>query len=262
MPDTQPDPIRRLAAIVAHLRSPDGCPWDQAQTISTMSPYLLEECHELLAAIEDGTPEHVCDELGDLLLQIIFIAQLHTEAGHFDLDRAAESICAKMVRRHPHVFADVQVNGMTALDQQWDAIKRDENSIKASGMFSTVPTTLPALQRAQMITEKAGRVGFDWPETTAVVEKLKEEITELEAAIEQRQQHAIESELGDVLFSTVNLARHLSVDAETSLRKTTARFLDRFSFIESTLTKEGLSPDDVSLERLNQLWEAAKKTPK
>jgi len=261
-PDRHPDPIRRLIDIVAHLRGPEGCPWDQAQTVKSLRPYLLEECHELLTAIDDGQPDEITEELGDLLLQVVFIAQLHSESKLFNLDMAAEAICRKMVRRHPHVFADAPTGGMQELDDQWNAIKRSEAKSTPTSLLSGIPTSLPALHRAQKIGEKVARVGFDWQEISGVIDKLKEEIAELEDALHSEQQQQIEAELGDILFSTVNLARHLAVDAETSLRQTISRFNKRFQFIEATLADEDKTPDQVSMERLNELWEQAKRACK
>jgi len=258
MPERHPDPIRRLVAIVNHLRGPDGCPWDRAQTIESLRPYLLEECHELLAAIDNGSTNQIADELGDLLLQVVFIAQLHSESGHFSLDMVAESICRKMIRRHPHVFADAPAGGMRQLDAQWEAIKRSEATSRPPSRLSGIPASLPALHRAQKMGEKAARVGFDWQRADEVLVKLKEEIDELEDALHSERQQQIEAELGDILLSTVNLARHLDVDAESALRKTITRFSKRFQFIEMALEQEGQGPEEVSLERLNALWEEAK----
>lgn len=258
MTDRHPDPIRRLIAIVDHLRSPEGCPWDRAQTVNSLRPYLLEECHELLAAIDDGQPEQIAEELGDLLLQVVFIAQLHSESALFDLDMAAEAICRKMIRRHPHVFADAPTSGMQELDAQWHTIKRSETKKPAASLLSGIPASMPALHRAQKIGEKVARTGFDWQEAAEVLDKLNEEIAELEDAVHSENPQEIEAELGDILFSAVNLARHLAIDAETALHKTNTRFSRRFQYIEDALAREGRIPDEVSPERLNALWEEAK----
>jgi len=258
MTDRIHDPVRELVRIVARLRSPEGCPWDREQTVDSLRPYLLEECHELLAALDSGCAENISDELGDLLLQVVFIAQLFTEQGAFDLDHAASNICQKMVRRHPHVFDDSPVTGLAELDSQWDAIKRSEARNTSASLLNELPESMPALLSAQKITTKAARVGFDWQEAQAVIDKLKEEINELEEALADNAPLQIESELGDLLFTTVNLARHLQVDAETALRKTIARFRQRFRYIEDRLASENILPSEATLERMNTLWEQAK----
>ncbi len=252
------DPIRRLIAIVAHLRSPEGCPWDREQTVASLRPYLVEECYEFLSAIDGDDTEDMAHELGDLLLQVVFYGQLFNEQGAFDIDRAAEAICQKLVRRHPHVFANSQIGNRSELDQQWETIKQTERKTVATSLFSTLPCGLPALQSAQKVSNIAARVGFDWTDVNGVFEKLQEESKELETALQQETSERIEAELGDLLFTAVNLARHLNLDAETTLRKTTDRFIRRFQFIEQSLSEENLTPGEVSPERLNSLWESAK----
>jgi len=258
MPDRLHDPIRRLVAIVSHLRSADGCPWDREQTVRSLRPYLIEECHEFLAAIESGKTDDIIDELGDLLLQVVFFAQLYSEQDAFDLDQAADAICQKMIRRHPHVFADTEIADRPSLNQQWNAIKQAERQNADNSLFATLPKGLPALQLAQKVGTKAAQVGFDWQNIAGVFEKLLEEKGELEAALIDGTAQQIEEELGDLLFTVVNLARHLNIDAESALQQTVNRFMHRFQHIERSLAEENLAPVDVTSDELNALWNEAK----
>jgi MazG family protein len=248
----------RLKEIVARLRAPDGCPWDREQTHSTLRASLVEECHEVIDAIERSDDANLREELGDLLLQVVMHAQLADERGAFTLEEIATTVSDKMVRRHPHVFGDKLAADSDAVLKQWEKIKREEKGGNA-GVLDGVATSLPALLRGQTLQKKAARVGFDWPDIEPVYEKLAEEIAEIREAVESKEPAAIESEIGDLLFSAVNLARKLGVDAETALAGANKRFLTRFRHIEQTLGAEGREVEGTSLEELDRIWEQAKK---
>ena len=256
--------IQRLIDIVERLRGPDGCPWDKAQTTSSLRPYLLEECHEFLGAIDRANDDHVRDELGDLLLQIVLHARIYEEKGVFDLNDAAESICDKLVRRHPHVFAKQPEHETVDLDLQWEAIKLKEKTStgKSPALFEQVDSDLPQLLTARKISEKAARIGLDWPDAPSVVKKIHEELEELEAAMQADKEDEITHELGDLLFSVINLARHLKVDAEIALHQNLIRFTSRVQQIESSLQANGQTFKDITLSELDQLWEQAKQFEK
>ena len=261
MKDVPDCSIQRLIAIVERLRGPDGCPWDKAQTTSSLRPYLLEECHEFLGAIESANADHICSELGDLLLQVVLHARIYEESGLFDLNDAAESICDKLVRRHPHVFAKQPEHEMVDLDLQWEAIKQKEKTTtgKIPAMFEQIDSDLPPLLTARKISEKAARIGLDWPNAQSVVKKIREELEELEAAMQADKADEITHELGDLLFSVINLARHLKVDTEIALRKNLIRFTNRVQQMESTLHSEGRTFKDLTFPELDRLWEQAKQ---
>ena len=248
----------RLKEIVARLRAPDGCPWDREQTHSTLRSSLIEECHEVIDAIERSDDANLREELGDLLLQVVMHAQLADERGAFTLEEIATTVSEKMVRRHPHVFGDKLAADSDAVLKQWEKIKREEKGGNA-GVLDGVATSLPALLRGQTLQKKAARVGFDWPDIEPVYEKLAEEIGEIREAVESKEQASIEAEIGDLLFSAVNLARKLGVDAETALAGANKRFLARFRHIEQTLGAEGREVEGTSLEELDRIWEQAKK---
>jgi MazG family protein len=250
--------LTRLKEIVARLRAPDGCPWDREQTHLTLRASLIEECHEVIDAIERSDDANLREELGDLLLQVVMHAQLADERGAFTLEEIAFTVSEKMVRRHPHVFGDKFAADSDAVLKQWEKIKREEKGENA-GILDGVATSLPALLRGQTLQKKAARVGFDWPDIEPVYEKLAEEIAEIREAVESKEQASIEAEIGDLLFSAVNLARKLGVDAETALAGANKRFLARFRHIEQTLGAEGREVEGTSLEELDRIWEQAKK---
>ena len=268
-------PIDRLLAIMARLRDPDGgCPWDLEQTFATIAPYTIEEAYEVADAIARGDLDDLEDELGDLLLQVVFHARMAEEAGAFGFDDVARAICDKMVRRHPHVFADGTARDPDAVKVRWDEIKTEEKEVKRqrsqrvaektgdgerAGLLDDVPIALPALQRAQKLQKRAATVGFDWTDRADVVAKIREEIDELAAAAASEDRDAVEAEVGDLLFAVGNLARHLGIDAEVALRRTNSKFVRRFRFIEQSLADSGESPDGVSLDRMEALWQAAKR---
>jgi nucleoside triphosphate diphosphatase len=264
--------IRRLIEIMAALRDPvDGCPWDVQQTFASIVPFTIEEAYEVADAIERGATEDLREELGDLLLQVVFHARMAEEAGLFDFGGVVEAITAKLVRRHPHVFGDAKALSSSEVKALWARIKADERRAKfasgakdgppqeaKSGALEGVPLALPALSRALKLQEKAGKVGFDWNDVRAVLEKIREEVAEVEAEIAQGSTQALASEVGDLLFAAVNLARHLKVDPEAALRGANAKFERRFAHIENRLAEGGRSPESASLDEMERLWVEAK----
>lgn len=245
---------------MARLRGPGGCPWDREQTLATLRPYLLEETYEVLEAIDSGDVREHREELGDLLLQIVFQAQLTSEAGQFGFAEVAEAISNKLVSRHPHVFGDAQVKDAEGVLKQWAALKRDEKMARGKGQSALegVPREMPALARADRLTEKASRIGFDWPDVGGARAKVDEELRELDAAVAEGDREAIEHELGDVLFAVANVARKLSIAPEEALRGTIARFIDRFEHVERGLVRSGTPHGQATLEQMDELWNEAK----
>lgn len=249
-----------LVEIMKRLRGPGGCPWDQEQTHQTLKPYLLEECYEALEAIDSGDRQKLCAELGDVLLQVVFHAQLATEAGAFDMRDVCARIDEKLIWRHPHVFGEVQVRDSNEVVDNWEHLKRQEQeaATRDSALDGT-PHTLPALKRATEIQKKAARVGFDWPDIRGPLAKLREELAEVESAREAERPEAIAEEVGDLLFAVVNVARFLSVDSEEALRMACERFVARFKHIEQGAREAGRALEDMTLQEMDELWEAAKK---
>jgi tetrapyrrole methylase family protein / MazG family protein len=252
--------IERLLAIMARLRAPDGCPWDLEQTLETLRPYVLEETYEVLEALDAGDAAAHREELGDLLLQIVFQARLREEAGLFAFADVADAISDKLVSRHPHVFAGGQVKDAEEVLKQWAALKREEKRRKGGGQSALegVPRELPALARADRLTEKASRVGFDWPDAAGARSKVSEELEELDEAVASGQRDQIERELGDTLFALANLARKLGIAPEEALRGTVGRFIARFTHVEGELARRGVAPGTASLEEMDRLWDEAK----
>lgn len=265
MSELRPEhPMVRLIGIMARLRDPEnGCPWDVEQTFATIAPYTIEEAYEVADAIERGDMGELKEELGDLLLQVVYHARMAEEAGHFDFAAVAEAISDKMVRRHPHVFGAEEVADAAAQTVAWEAIKAEERASKgkeaAAGVLDGIPLGLPALTRAAKLTRRAARVGFDWPSTDEVLDKLKEETAELEAEIAAGDLEKAREELGDLLFVCANLARKLDVEPEAALRAANAKFSRRFAHIEACLASEGRSPEQSDLAEMDGLWEAAKR---
>jgi tetrapyrrole methylase family protein / MazG family protein len=257
--------IERLLAIMERLRGPDGCPWDREQTLETLRPYVLEETYEVLEAIDGGDPREHCEELGDLLLQIVFQAQLAREraegGGRFEFADVANAISDKLVSRHPHVFGDVDLKDSDAVLKQWAALKREEKRKKGGGhsVLEGVPREMPALARADRLTEKASRVGFDWPDAGGARRKVDEELGELDEALAGGDPRAVEHELGDVLFALANLGRKVGVPPEEALRGTIARFVSRFHHVEAELTRRGVPHGEATLEQMDALWDEAKR---
>lgn len=247
-----------LIEIMARLRL--GCPWDREQTHRTLVPYLIEETYEVVEAIEISHLEGLCEELGDLLLQIVFHAQLATEVGTFGIADVVDALANKMVRRHPHVFGDAVIEDVDAQWRNWERLKAlEKTGRQRQSRLDGIPKHLGALQRGQRMQEKASRVGFDWPDVGGVLEKLAEELSELAEARRERQDDPrVREELGDVFFSLVNLARSLGIDAETAMREANEKFYRRFAFMEERAGAEGKSLSDLSLDELEELWQLAK----
>jgi nucleoside triphosphate diphosphatase len=264
--------IRRLIEIMAALRDPEhGCPWDVEQSFASIVPYTIEEAYEVADAIERGDTEDLREELGDLLLQVVFHARMAEEAGLFDLGGVVEAVTGKLIRRHPHVFGDARELDSEAVKALWARIKADEKRARAearrsagvtaealSGALGGVALSLPALSRARKLQEKAGKVGFDWDDAYAVLAKLREEIAEVEAELADRSAEKLTDEVGDLLFAAVNLARHLRVDPEAALRRANAKFERRFAHIERRLAERGRKPEGVDLDEMETLWLEAK----
>jgi len=255
--------IDRLLGIMARLRDPDGgCPWDLEQNFSSIAPYTIEEAYEVADAIERGDLDEIRDELGDLLLQVVFHAQMAAEQGAFDFEDVAGAISDKMVRRHPHVFGDERQRAAGAVKLRWEEIKAAERAAKggaATSILDDVPLALPALSRAVKLQNRAARVGFDWPETRMVIEKLNEEMLELSEEIAKGgDADRLEDEMGDLLFVYANLARHLKIDPEAALRRANAKFRRRFGRIEAKLAALGKRPEESTLEEMDAMWDEAK----
>jgi ATP diphosphatase len=258
--------MERLLAVMAQLRNPDGgCPWDLEQNFATIAPYTIEEAYEVADAIERRDMAALKDELGDLLLQVVFHAQMAREAGSFDFEAVAAAIAEKMIRRHPHVFGDVSIKTADAQTAAWEDHKESERRAKASAegraasVLDGVAAGLPALMRALKLQRRASRVGFDWPNAADVFLKIDEEIAEIKAELsEDRPQSRLLDEVGDLLFAVVNLARHLEVDPEAALRHANGKFERRFRQVEDQLAAAGRDPADASLDELEALWQRAK----
>ena len=241
------------------LLAPNGCPWDREQTLTSLLPYLVEETYEVVDAVNNNHADDHREELGDLLLQIVFQSELRQAEGKFGIDDVAEGIVEKLVRRHPHVFGDIEAKDSQAVLANWAQLKAEEKAEKGKhGALDGVPRSAPSLLRASRLGEKAAAVGFDWPSAQGPRDKINEELAELDEAIAKGNASAIEHELGDVLFSVVNLARKLGVDPENALRGTAERFAARFAHMESALTSDGQTIRSTSAEELDQRWEAAK----
>jgi len=258
--------IARLIEIMAALRTPgSGCPWDLEQDFSTIAPYTIEEAYEVADAIARGDIAHLKDELGDLLLQVVFHARMAEEEGAFDFGDVVAGITEKLIRRHPHVFADEQGQTAEAVKGLWERIKAEEKAARGEvpgGALAGVPLALPALTRALKLQEKAGRVGFDWNDARAVLAKIREEADEIEAELDARATSEAAAEVGDLLFAVVNLARHLRADPEGLLRATNLKFERRFAAIERALAARGKTPKEASLAEMETLWDAAKAAEK
>ena len=266
------DSFRELVRVMERLRGPGGCPWDQEQTHATLKPYFIEETHEALEAIDTGDDPGLVEELGDVLLQVVFHAELLRERGQFDVDDVVRAICEKLVRRHPHVFGELTVSDSGEVLRNWYEFKAAERKARKgddASVLTGVPRTLPGLLRAQRLGEKAASVGFDWSDADSVLAKMEEEIAELRAALRtERGEGAgasmagrarVEAELGDLLFAGAQLARRLGVDAEEGVRGTCERFTARFHHIEAAMRAEGRPVKGATMEELDARWEVAKK---
>jgi len=264
-----------LVALMARLRSPDGCPWDREQNYETLAPMLLEEAYEVFDAVDKarkGAPAELRDELGDLLFLIVFYAQLGAERSDFSIDDVANAVHTKMVRRHPHVFGDVTADNSTEVLKNWETIKADEKrtrdndlAVRHTSLLDDVPFKMPALMEARQLSKKAANVGFDWERVEDVFEKIQEEITELREAVLKHKESAtdedlslVRGEVGDLLFAVTNVARHLHVEPEGALKLTNQKFRRRFAFIEKRLNEQDLEFNSQSLDQLESLWQEAK----
>ena len=252
----------RLCQIVAQLRAPGGCPWDREQTNESLLPQLIEEAYEVASAIRTSDDANLREELGDLTLLIVMHAEIAREAGRFNIGEALDEVTAKLIRRHPHVFATSEVNDAGGVVKQWEAIKHAEKGSKPDGHYlADLPVGFPALMRAQKAQKKAARVNFDWVNLADVVAKVDEELAEAKEAIASKKSEHVADELGDLLFAVVNLARKNGVDAESVLHAATDKFVSRFHRVEDELRARGKKLGDPGLEELDQIWNAVKKTP-
>jgi tetrapyrrole methylase family protein/MazG family protein len=247
-----------FAEIVAHLRAPNGCPWDREQTHESLRKHLLEESYEAIAAIDSGDFDDMREEFGDLLLQVVLQSQIANEEGQFNVNQVIQGIHSKIVRRHPHVFGDVELEGVKGVLANWEKLKEKERSDKKveKGLLDGVPAALPALSQAQEYQDRAARIGFDWPEIEGVLDKVREEIEEIKNA---ESDFELASEIGDLFFALVNVARWKSVDAESALRGTNLKFKKRFGYVEQTAKKQGRSLSEMNLEEMDAFWNDAKR---
>ena len=260
LPAPSPADFDALVAVMARLRDPEsGCPWDLAQTPQTLRKYVIEEAYEVVEAIEGGSPTKLAEELGDLLLQVVFHAQLARESGAFVLGDVTRAIVEKLIRRHPHVFGTVSVSGEDEVLKNWEQIKRGEPGYEDRvGILDGIPPALPALMRALEVSKRVVKVGFEWPTVNEVLDKVEEEIKELRVEIASGETARAADELGDLLFTLVNVARHLKIDPEDALRRMTQRFAARFRHIERRAAETSRAVSDLSLEEMETLWQAAK----
>lgn len=246
--------FEKLVGILARLRAPDGCPWDREQSYKDIAPHTLEETYEVIEAIDREDYDGLCEELGDFIMQALFYAQIASEEKRFTIVDVIQKITEKLIHRHPHVFGETKVADSKQVLKNWEQLKKKEGKSVLGG----VPKTLPALLKAYRIGEKAGRVGFDWENTDGILDKVKEEAAELAEARHQRDEHAVEHEYGDLLFTLANIGRFLGINPETALRGATERFLERFRLMEGEIENSGKSMKDLSPKEWDELWENAK----
>lgn len=258
VPTTFPSPMAKLRWVLKALRAPDGCPWDREQTLASIQPCLQEECYELLSAMVGDDLANHREELGDVLLQVLFQCDIREEAGAFSFDDVVNELTEKLIRRHPHVFGEVTASDTEAVLRNWERIKQSEHKAPKASALDGVPEALPALLKAQRTQHKAAKVGFDWQDAAGPEAKIAEELAELKAAVATGSHDKVADEFGDVLFSLVNLARHLEVDAESALRAATAKFARRFRAVEARVKTSGREMKNLSLAELDAVWEAVK----
>ncbi len=252
--------LQSLIDILAKLRSPQGCPWDREQTHHSLIKHLIEETYEVIEAIEEQNPQALTEELGDVLLQIVFHAQIGSENKQFTMDDVIAVVSEKMIRRHPHVFANTKADSIAEVLTNWEAIKEKEKSQRENkSILEGVPRQLPALMRAEKIQAKATKVGFEWDDVSGAISKIEEEIREFKSALERRNQADMIEELGDILFSIVNTARYLNIDSEQALNATTNKFINRFQQMERMAQSSEKTLSEMSLAEMEQLWQKAKK---
>lgn len=247
-----------LVALMERLRAPGGCPWDREQTLESLKPFVIEEAYEVVDAIDRQDMAGLREELGDHLLEAVFVAQIAREAGHFDISDAVTAIHDKLVRRHPHVFADVEANSADEVLVNWEKLKNEERKQEDKSLLSGVPEALPALLKAGRLTEKAARVGFDWEQIDDVFDKMDEELHELREAVRSGDRDAMEDELGDLLFTIANIARRMEINSEEALQRTNRKFRSRFEYVERRLRGEGRDFSDSNLAEMDALWDEAK----
>jgi tetrapyrrole methylase family protein/MazG family protein len=252
------DQFATLVDIIAKLRAPDGCPWDRKQTHASLRENLLEECYEVLEALDEGEPEKLCDELGDLLMQIVLHGQIAAEGGEFKLGDVIKGINAKLIHRHPHIFGLTKVKNADEVAHNWEVLKREEREAGAS-ILESVPKQMPALGYSQEVQRRVAQLGFDWEDVEGVIDKLVEEVREFKQT-ESSQQKA--EEFGDLLFTLVNVARRQGIDTEAALREANRRFYQRFNYMEEVCRQRGLNFGGLSFDEQNKLWEEAKKKAK
>jgi tetrapyrrole methylase family protein/MazG family protein len=245
-----------LVNIMARLRGNEGCPWDRRQTRESLRPFLIEETYEILEAMDEGNDQGLREELGDLLFHIVFMARIAQEEGAFSISDVISGVAEKMIRRHPHVFGDSEVSGPHEVEANWAKLKAEEKP--RGSLMEGLPLHLPALMRAYRLTQRASKVGFDWEKEDQVWTKLEEELKEFQAALSEGKKERLRDELGDILFTLVNLARFLGVDPEDALRRVTNKFVRRFQYIERQLHEEGKEPHEASLAEMDALWEESK----
>lgn len=258
----QPSQMQRFVEIVAKLRAPGGCPWDREQTHATLKSYLLEETHEVLDAIDENSPEHLKEELGDLLLQVVLHAQIAADDHKFTIEDVARDISDKMIRRHPHVFGDADAKDSATVLKNWDEIKLKEkqtlNKSIAANLLDDIPKSLPALFEAHKLSKKAAKQGFDWDKADDVLAKINEEISEIQSARQSNDNAAIEDECGDLLFAAVNFCRKLGVNAELALKRSNTKFRTRFAHMEMQIKDSNIDPKSLTLQQWDTLWTNSK----
>jgi tetrapyrrole methylase family protein/MazG family protein len=256
LPDeADPGGFAKLRQIIAKLRDPDGCPWDRKQTHASLKPYLLEECYEVLQALDEGAPQKLCEELGDLLLQIMLHAQIAAEVGQFSVDDVIRGISSKLIHRHPHVFGGQKVQDAGEVELKWEALKQEERE-EGESLLAGVPEQMPALAYSQSIQRRVAGVGFDWEKVEEIIDKLAEEVAEIKQAPDQQERA---KEFGDLLFTLANVARRLEIDLEMALRSANQRFCRRFAYMEEACRNRGVSFGSLSFDEQNILWEEAKR---
>ena len=260
MPKNQKERFEELANVIATLRSENGCPWDRAQTHETLKPTLIEETYEVVEAIDAAIPAKLKEELGDLLLNVMLQAQIAADNQHFTIGDVIQTITEKLIRRHPHVFGDVAADDTDTVAKNWEAIKRQERGYEdRHSVLDGVPDALPSLQKSQKLQRRAAAVGFDWEEIAEVIAKVDEEVAEVKASLKANEPDATEMELGDLLFTVVNLCRFMNIQAEEALRQANRKFTARFKWMEAEIERRGTSFEDADLAELDVIWEAAKR---
>ncbi len=258
MPAMSKRTFGELVALMERLRGPNGCPWDRKQTLTSLKPFIVEESYEVVDAIDRDDRQGLAEELGDFLLQVVFVAEIAREEGSFDIDDVITAIHDKLVRRHPHVFGDVEAKNAEQVLVNWEKLKNEERKAENKSVLAGVPQSLPALLKASRLTEKAARVGFDWRRAGEVFAKIEEEVEELRAAVAEKDGQRIHDEIGDLLFTIANIARKLEVNAEEALQSSNRKFARRFEAMERAVRASGRNLDQLTLEQMDALWDQAK----